>query len=52
MDADRSATRLPLRFMLAAAALGLLVRLAFGLLYWNHQPLTRDELEKRYGIKV
>lgn len=45
MDADRSASRLPLRFVLAAAALGILARLAFGLLYWTHQPLTRDELE-------
>jgi 4-amino-4-deoxy-L-arabinose transferase-like glycosyltransferase len=31
--------------LLAAAALGLVLRLAFGLGYWTGQPLTRDELE-------
>jgi len=29
----------------AAAAIGLALRLAFGLLYWVHEPLTRDERE-------
>jgi 4-amino-4-deoxy-L-arabinose transferase-like glycosyltransferase len=31
--------------LLAASALGLVVRLAFGLGYWIDQPLTRDERE-------
>jgi hypothetical protein len=31
--------------LLAASALGLVVRLAFGLGYWSDQPLTRDERE-------
>jgi 4-amino-4-deoxy-L-arabinose transferase-like glycosyltransferase len=31
--------------LLAAAALGLALRLAFGLIYWVDQPLTRDERE-------
>ena len=35
----------PGTFVLGAAVLGLAVRLAFGLWYWNGQPLTRDELE-------
>ncbi|HYN09507.1 MAG TPA: glycosyltransferase family 39 protein [Vicinamibacterales bacterium] len=38
MGASRSA-------LLAAAALGLGFRLAFGFGYWTHQPLTRDERE-------
>jgi 4-amino-4-deoxy-L-arabinose transferase-like glycosyltransferase len=32
-------------FLLAAALVGLLLRLAFGLGYWINQPLTRDEAE-------
>lgn len=35
----------PGRFVLAAAAIGLLARLAFGLLYWVGEPLNRDEVE-------
>ena len=31
--------------MVAAAALGLVLRLAFALLYWTAQPMTRDEHE-------
>jgi hypothetical protein len=41
MPDDRHARRL----ILASAALGLLLRLAFGLLYWVDQPLTHDEQE-------
>ena len=33
------------RWIAAAALLGLLLRLAFALLYWTHQPMTRDEHE-------
>ena len=33
------------RLILAAAVAGLIVRLAFGLLYWVHKPLTHDERE-------
>ena len=33
------------RLVVAAAAVGLAVRLAFGLLYWVHKPLTHDERE-------
>jgi 4-amino-4-deoxy-L-arabinose transferase-like glycosyltransferase len=33
------------RLVLAAAAAGLAARLAFGLLYWVHKPLTHDERE-------
>ena len=33
------------RLLLAAAAAGLAVRLAFGLLYWVDKPLTHDERE-------
>jgi 4-amino-4-deoxy-L-arabinose transferase-like glycosyltransferase len=33
------------RLVLAAAVLGLLLRLAFGLLYWTGKPLTQDERE-------
>jgi 4-amino-4-deoxy-L-arabinose transferase-like glycosyltransferase len=33
------------RWLLAAAALGLAARLAFGLGYWTDKPLTRDERE-------
>src|SRR3954451_7206923 len=42
MTIDR---RLARRLMLSAALLGLLVRLAFGLLYWTGKPLTHDERE-------
>jgi hypothetical protein len=40
MDAARAR-----RVIIAAAAAGLVLRLAFGLLYWTHQPLTHDERE-------
>lgn len=33
------------RFLIAAAAAGLALRLAFGLLYWTDKPLTHDENE-------
>jgi 4-amino-4-deoxy-L-arabinose transferase-like glycosyltransferase len=33
------------RLVLAAAAAGLAARLAFGLLYWVHKPMTHDERE-------
>jgi 4-amino-4-deoxy-L-arabinose transferase-like glycosyltransferase len=33
------------RLVLAAAATGLVLRLAFGLVYWIHKPLTHDERE-------
>jgi hypothetical protein len=33
------------RLMIGAAAAGLAVRLAFGLSYWVHKPLTHDERE-------
>jgi 4-amino-4-deoxy-L-arabinose transferase-like glycosyltransferase len=33
------------RLIVAAAAAGLVLRLAFGLLYWTDQPLTHDERE-------
>jgi 4-amino-4-deoxy-L-arabinose transferase-like glycosyltransferase len=33
------------RWVVAAAAAGFLLRLAFGLLYWTNQPLTLDERE-------
>ena len=33
------------RWVVAAAAAGLLLRLAFGLFYWTDQPLTHDERE-------
>ena len=36
---------MPRSFLLAAAAVGLALRLAFGLGYWVNQTLTRDELE-------
>jgi 4-amino-4-deoxy-L-arabinose transferase-like glycosyltransferase len=41
MPDDRHARRL----ILAFAAVGLILRLAFGLLYWVDQPLTHDEQE-------
>ena len=37
---DRQAVRSP-----PAALVGFALRLAFGLVYWTHQPLTRDERE-------
>jgi len=40
MDASRSR-----RLILAAAGVAILVRLAFGLLYWTNKPLTHDERE-------
>ena len=36
---------MPSRWLLAAAVIGLAARLAFGLIYWTDQPLTRDEQE-------
>lgn len=39
---DRARSR---RLILAAAAAGLIVRLAFGLFYWTAKPLTHDERE-------
>jgi hypothetical protein len=33
------------RWIAVAALVGLTLRLAFGLFYWTHQPLTRDERE-------
>lgn len=33
------------RWIAAAALVGFALRLAFGLVYWTHQPLTRDERE-------
>lgn len=41
MPDDRQARRL----ILASAAIALVLRLAFGLLYWVDQPLTHDEQE-------
>ncbi|MEO8480715.1 MAG: glycosyltransferase family 39 protein [Acidobacteriota bacterium] len=35
----------PRAFVVGAVLVGLVVRLAFGLWYWNGQALTRDELE-------
>ena len=37
--------RFPRAFVLSAALVGLLARLAFGLLYWVGEPLNRDEVE-------
>jgi 4-amino-4-deoxy-L-arabinose transferase-like glycosyltransferase len=37
--------RPPTAALLVIAALGLALRVAFGLGYWTHQPLTRDEQE-------
>jgi 4-amino-4-deoxy-L-arabinose transferase-like glycosyltransferase len=37
--------RWPRRLVLAAAAVGLVARLAFGLGYWVDEPLNRDEVE-------
>lgn len=39
---DRASSR---RLIIAAAVLGLGLRLAFGFLYWNGKPLTHDERE-------
>lgn len=33
------------RLIVAAAVAGLVLRLAFGLMYWTHRPLTHDERE-------
>jgi 4-amino-4-deoxy-L-arabinose transferase-like glycosyltransferase len=44
MDAG-SRPAFPWAFVAGAAVIGLVVRLAFGLLYWQGQALTRDELE-------
>jgi 4-amino-4-deoxy-L-arabinose transferase-like glycosyltransferase len=41
----RSDERAPVRWLVAAALVGLLARLAFGLGYWTGEPLTRDEQE-------
>lgn len=35
----------PRSFVLAAAAVGLVARLVFGLFYWINEPLNRDEVE-------
>ncbi len=43
MGGDRRQT--PTSLVLAAAAVGLLLRLAFGFAYWVDEPLTRDEQE-------
>jgi 4-amino-4-deoxy-L-arabinose transferase-like glycosyltransferase len=43
MGGDRRPT--PTSLVLAAAAVGLLLRLAFGFTYWVDEPLTRDEQE-------
>ena len=40
-----AASSFPRSFVLAAAAIGLAARLAFGLLYWVDEPLNRDEVE-------
>ncbi len=45
MDAASPRDRLPASWLAVAAVVGLAARLAFGLLYWTHAPLTRDELE-------
>lgn len=41
----RSNDGAPVRWLLVAAFVGLLARLAFGLAYWTGEPLTRDEQE-------
>jgi 4-amino-4-deoxy-L-arabinose transferase-like glycosyltransferase len=41
----RPAHAAPVRWLLVAALVGLVARLAFGLGYWTGQPLTRDEQE-------
>ena len=43
--ADRRDRRLTRRWIAAAALVGVCARLAFGVLYWVGQPLTRDERE-------
>jgi 4-amino-4-deoxy-L-arabinose transferase-like glycosyltransferase len=45
MAAGNPPARSTRRWLLGAASVGLVLRLAFGLLYWTNQPLTRDELE-------
>jgi hypothetical protein len=37
--------RPPFRFLILVAVAGCLLRAAFGLLYWQDRPLTRDEME-------
>ena len=39
------ASSFPRRFVLAAAFVGLAARLAFGLAYWQHEKMNRDEVE-------
>jgi 4-amino-4-deoxy-L-arabinose transferase-like glycosyltransferase len=41
----RSDDAAPIRWLVVAALVGLLARLAFGLGYWTGEPLTRDEQE-------
>lgn len=41
----RSDETAPVRWLVAAALVGLVARLAFGLGYWTGEPLTRDEQE-------
>ena len=38
-------SKFPRAFVLAAAAIGIVARLAFGLAYWINEPLNRDEVE-------
>jgi 4-amino-4-deoxy-L-arabinose transferase-like glycosyltransferase len=45
MDDDSRQAPFPRAVVVGAVLLGLALRLAFGLLYWNGQVLTRDELE-------
>jgi len=40
-----AASRFPRRFVIAAALVGLVARLAFGLLYWQNEKMNRDEIE-------
>ena len=39
------ANSFPRRFVLLAAVVGLIARLAFGLLYWQNEAMNRDEVE-------
>ena len=39
------ANSFPRTFVLAAALVGLVARLAFGLLYWQNEKMNRDEIE-------
>lgn len=38
-------SKFPRAFVLAAAAIGIVARLTFGLAYWINEPLNRDEVE-------